>query len=42
MSNVRPNIDKLQEIGFSIEDISYIIARNPALLQFNIVAELDF
>jgi mTERF domain-containing protein, mitochondrial len=41
-NNVRPNIDKLQELGFSIEEISYIIATKPRLLQFNIVAKLDF
>jgi mTERF domain-containing protein, mitochondrial len=41
-NNVRPNIEKFQELGFSVEDISFIISRSPRLLQFNIVEKLDF
>ncbi|XP_078150237.1 transcription termination factor MTERF8, chloroplastic-like [Carex rostrata] len=40
--NWKPNIAKLQELGFSIEDISGIIARNPFIFRFNIVSKIDF
>ncbi|XP_078151287.1 transcription termination factor MTEF18, mitochondrial-like [Carex rostrata] len=38
----RPNIAKLLELGFSIEDISDIIADNPYIFQKNFVPKIDF
>ncbi|XP_078150418.1 transcription termination factor MTEF18, mitochondrial-like [Carex rostrata] len=40
--NWRPNIAKLQEVGFSMEDISGIISVNPDLFGFNFVSKIDF
>ncbi|XP_078172488.1 transcription termination factor MTERF8, chloroplastic-like [Carex rostrata] len=39
--NMRPNIARLKELGFSIEEISGIISRWPRLLLFKIVTKLD-
>ncbi|XP_078172800.1 transcription termination factor MTERF8, chloroplastic-like [Carex rostrata] len=39
--NMRPNIARLKELGFTIEEISGIIFRWPRVLQFNIVTKLD-
>ncbi|XP_078156686.1 transcription termination factor MTERF8, chloroplastic-like [Carex rostrata] len=41
-NSLRPNIEKLQELGFSKEDISAIIARTRSLLVINMVEKLDF
>ena len=41
-NNWRPSIAKLQELGFSMEDISGIIACNPCILLFNVVPKIDF
>ncbi|XP_078150368.1 uncharacterized protein LOC144545693 [Carex rostrata] len=40
--SLRPNITKLQEVGFSNEDISGIISANSAPFRFNIVSKIDF
>ncbi|XP_078162004.1 transcription termination factor MTEF18, mitochondrial-like [Carex rostrata] len=40
--NWRPNIGKLQELGFSTEFISGLISRNPHLFRFNFLPKLDF
>ncbi|XP_078150235.1 transcription termination factor MTERF15, mitochondrial-like [Carex rostrata] len=40
--NWRPNITKLQEVGFSMEDISGIISVNPDLFGFNFVSKIEF
>ncbi|XP_078150145.1 transcription termination factor MTERF8, chloroplastic-like [Carex rostrata] len=40
--NWRPNITKLQELSFSIEDISGIIASNPYIFVGNFVQKIDF
>ncbi|XP_078172489.1 transcription termination factor MTERF8, chloroplastic-like [Carex rostrata] len=40
-NNMRPNIARLKELGFSIEEISGIISRWPRLLLFKIVTKLD-
>ncbi|KAJ4743727.1 Mitochondrial transcription termination factor-like [Rhynchospora pubera] len=40
--NLRPNVAKLQEVGFSIHDISSIISRNPNLFKFNFAPKIDF
>ncbi|XP_078153236.1 uncharacterized protein LOC144548445 [Carex rostrata] len=39
--NWRPNIAKLQQLGFSMEDISGIIVCNPALFVSNFVLKID-
>ncbi|XP_078162825.1 transcription termination factor MTERF15, mitochondrial-like [Carex rostrata] len=41
-NNMRPNIAKLQELGFSIEDISGFIASNPYIFRANFVQKIDF
>jgi mTERF domain-containing protein, mitochondrial len=38
----RPNITKLREVGYSIEDISGIICRRPSLFRYRFGAKLDF
>ncbi|XP_078157652.1 transcription termination factor MTEF18, mitochondrial-like [Carex rostrata] len=40
--NLRPNIAKLKELGFSMEDISGIIACNPYIFLINVVPKIDF
>ncbi|XP_078181338.1 transcription termination factor MTERF15, mitochondrial-like [Carex rostrata] len=40
--NLRPNVAKLQDLGFSIEYISGIISRSPHLFRFNFVRKVDF
>ncbi|XP_078161451.1 transcription termination factor MTERF15, mitochondrial-like [Carex rostrata] len=40
--NWKPNIAKLQEVGFSIEDISGIIASSPSLFRFNCASKIEF
>ncbi|XP_078182176.1 uncharacterized protein LOC144575805 [Carex rostrata] len=41
-NNWRPNVAKLQEVGFSIEEISDIISRRPVIFQSNFVQKVDF
>ncbi|XP_078182290.1 transcription termination factor MTERF8, chloroplastic-like [Carex rostrata] len=38
----RPNVAKLQEVGISIEVISFIVSRSPGVFQSNFAPKVDF
>jgi hypothetical protein len=40
--SLKPNVAKLQEIGFSVEEIPGIISRSPSEFLFNFVPKIDF